>query len=227
MPLSQNLPQATPPDAKIQLVPGPVNNKGFPVDRFKIYESPESAVKAFITVVSHDKQRVFGDGNRSKIIPWLVVSGNNVRVGVNAKIMVDEFVIHVQLFVATLNDVTANADNPLDKIFLGIHRVFEHDDIAALGRFKGNDGFIPVGNFNAENKFVDQNVIADLQGLLHGTGRYFKGLNHECAYEQGNQNCHQDGFDILSNMTSFGGLFRFYGSSVFFQVLSDLSLISI
>ena len=153
--------QAIPPDAKILFVPRPVDNKGFPVDRFKIYEPPESAVKAFIPVVSHHKKRVFGDGKGTEIIPWFVCSGKDARIGVNPKIMIHAFVIHVQLFIATFNDVTADTDNPLDKIFIRVHRIFEYNDIVSLGRFKRNDGFVPVGYFNAINKFADQNVITD------------------------------------------------------------------
>ena len=51
----------------------------------------------------------------------------------NAEIMIHAFVIHVQLFIPTLNDVTANTDNPLDKIFIRVHRIFKYDDISALG----------------------------------------------------------------------------------------------
>ena len=61
--------------------------------------------------------------------------------------------------VVGLNDVTADADNPLDKIFLGIHRVFEHDDIALPGGFQRQDDVAQVGQLDAVNEFVHQYVV--------------------------------------------------------------------
>ena len=76
-------------------------------------------------------------------------------------VMIHRLVIQIKLFIPAFNDVTGHPDNPLDKIFVRVHRIFEYNDIVSLGRFESNDGFVPVGYLNAINKFADQNVITD------------------------------------------------------------------
>ena len=68
--------------------PGPVNNKRFAVDRAQIDKTPESTVKTFIPVVAHHKKRMIRHSNRSEIIPWPNVAGNNMRVRINAIVVI-------------------------------------------------------------------------------------------------------------------------------------------
>ena len=131
--------------------------------------------------------------------------------------------IHPELFITALHKVAANSDYPLDEIFLWILGIFKHNDVGSLGCFKGYDGFTPVRNFNTVKEFIYQDVIADLQGLFHGTRGYFKSLNHKCPDEQGDQNCDQDSFNIFPPMTSPGLSFLFLRRFFFFQIFRYLS----
>ena len=49
-------------------VPGPIYYKGFPFNILQIYKAPVAAVQAFIAVIAHHKNRIFGDGDRPEIV---------------------------------------------------------------------------------------------------------------------------------------------------------------
>ena len=125
-----------------------------------------------------------------------------------AIIVIHAFVIDIKLFVFAFDDIAGHPHHSLDKIFLGVHRILKYNDVPPLGRFNGKDRFLPIRKLNPVNKFINQDMIADLKRLLHGTRWYFKGLHHKCAYKQGNQNSHEDGFNIFSKMAFLGRLFN-------------------
>ena len=81
--------------------------------------------------------------------------------------MIDPLLIDIQLFIANLNLISWNADNTLDKILVGVDRIFKDDDVAPPGFFEWNNGFMQIRYFHSVYKFIDQNVVTDLQRLFH------------------------------------------------------------
>ena len=90
-----------------------------------------------------------------------------MRVRIDAVVVIYLLLVDIELFVAGFHDITADPDDAFNEIFVGILGKFKYNDIAPLGCFEGNDGFVPVRNLDTVEKFVDQDVIADLQGLFH------------------------------------------------------------
>ena len=75
---------------------------------------------------------------------------------------------------------------------------FKDNNITRFRIFEWNQHLSAKGYSNAVNELIDQDMIPDLQRLLHGPGRYFKGLHDERPDEQGQQGRHNENFNILS-----------------------------
>jgi hypothetical protein len=69
----------------------------------------------------------------------------------------------------------------------GVHRIIKNDDVAAL-YFAIGEKMAPEA-ITAEVEFVDQQVVADEQSVLHGLGRNLESLHDECDDEY----CDDDG----------------------------------
>ena len=79
------------------------------------------------------------------------------------------FAVAVKLLVSDLNHIARYADNALDVIHALIAGELEDDDIPALRIFTPEKVFIGEGNLHPVNKLVHQQVIANLNGIQHGT----------------------------------------------------------
>ncbi len=144
-----------------------------------------------------------------------------MRVCMNAMVMIEKRVVHVNLFVTHLNNISFNADDPLDKILAGVLGKFKDDDISAFWFCYRNNRGLQKWNLDTVNKFIDQNVVPDQKGLLHGTRGDFKRLNDKRTDKQGQKDGHKDRFNIFPKTALFFGadvfFFRF-GRIVFLQV---------
>src|SRR5689334_14713382 len=122
---------ALPAHPAILAVPGPVDQERLALHVVERHEAPEAAVVAAVAVVAHDEDLVGRHGDRTVVVargePALVAGAlDEVRPRV-----VDLLVVHVELLVLDLDDVTRLTDHPLDEVLLRIDRVDEDDDVAA------------------------------------------------------------------------------------------------
>lgn len=92
-----------------------------------------------------------------------------MRIAVNAIVMIDPLLIDEKPLIANLDLISGNADNALDKIFVRVDWIFKDDDVTPPGFFEWDNGFTQIRYFYSVYKFIDQDVITDLQGLLHGS----------------------------------------------------------
>ena len=83
--------------------------------------------------------------------------------------MVHRLLINEELFFAAFDDITADTDNPLNEIFVGIMRWPEYNDISRFGVLQGHQGHAPIWNFKSIYEFIHQNMITDLKRLFHGS----------------------------------------------------------
>jgi hypothetical protein len=95
-----------------------------------------------------------------------------------------------QLLVDDPDAVAGQADGPLHVILLDIHRIAEHDDIAAAHLPIGQD-VLGNGARGREGQLIHQDVIAHQQRGLHGRAGDDEGLHQAGGSEQ--QQDHGDG----------------------------------
>ena len=107
--------------------------------------------------------------------------------------------------VAQVDAVSGDTYDALDEVKIGLARLEEHDDVAALDVAVVNQRH-PVGR-RSEGDAVDQDVIADEQGLLHGRRRNLEVLEDECQDEKADDQYAADGGESLE-WSFFGGLCR-------------------
>src|SRR5690606_35488691 len=94
--------------------------------------------------------------------------------------------IDKQLIVEHLNVVIGEPHHPLDKIAVVIGGE-KHHDIPPLGLVHFENFGLGHGQTQAVSVFVDENEITDLQGGHHGCRGNLKGLHHEGAQHQHQQ----------------------------------------
>ena len=206
--LLKQLPEPVPAHTKIVLVPGPIDNKGLAFDRHQIDKTPETTVVGEVAVVSHHEQPVLGHADRSQVVAGLDAAVVNFGVLENGMSIVDQLTIDEKLLVADLHNIAGNTDDALDEILAGIFGKLEDDNVVALRIVDGDDGLFDEGRLDAIDELVDQNVIADQQRVLHGTGRDFESLDHKGADKQGQYHGDDDRLDVFpQGPLFFGGLF--------------------
>src|SRR6266571_7493969 len=111
------------------LVVRPPDHERPALDVIARHETPRPAVFAVVAVVPHAEQGVLGDAGRRVIV---LIEIQSLRIAVNLVFLLDRLAVDVHLPVADLEHLTRQPDHPLDVILLGLLRVLEHDDVAAL-----------------------------------------------------------------------------------------------
>lgn len=77
-------------------------------------------------------------------------------------------------------------------------RVNKDHDVASLRIADRHKRLANDGNVDPINEFIHQNMIADLQGWLHGTRRNLEGLNDKGSDEKSEYQSNDDGFKIFT-----------------------------
>src|SRR5437667_5907834 len=157
-------------------VPRPVDDERLPLHVVERHEAPEAAVVATVAVVAHDEHLVGRDRHRSVVVArheTALVARPVDEVPVR---VVDLLVVHVDLFVADLDRVPRLTDDALDEILVRIHRVHEHDDVAAPRIRELHDALAEERQANPVAELVDEDVVADLQRRQHRSRGNLEGL---------------------------------------------------
>jgi hypothetical protein len=109
-----------------------------------------------------------------------------------------QFAINVNTLVANLHFVAPDRNDAFDEVLAGVLGKSENNHITAPRFLDGDKGIVGEGSFYTVDKFIDQNIVSDQQGVLHGTGWYFKRLHHECANKHRQDNGDDNGLDIVA-----------------------------
>lgn len=199
------LSDAVEPDIRERPFPGPVNQKGPPLDLVDIDGSPEPAVIAFVTIVAHDKKRVFRNNKRSEIIAGAVCVPplQDLMIAVHAVGIFVVRAVYEYLFVYYFYRVSRDSDYAFYKVFAFVNRVLENDNIALLRLVVLKKFFVGKGYGYAVYELVDHYVVADKKRRLHGSRRDFECLYDECSYEQGKNKSNNDSFDVFAAQERF------------------------
>ncbi len=126
---------AIPARHELLLIPGPVLDKGQPLDRRAIDKTPETAVVRTVAIVAHDKIIVRRHFDQRHVVAW---TGSDVAILVDRLRCNVSIAINIDVFVANLDAVAGQAYDTLDKItafeigFVFIFGKFEDDDISTL-----------------------------------------------------------------------------------------------
>ena len=89
--------------------------------------------------------------------------------------------VDVHMLVDEPHMISGNGDHALDEVLLGIHGIAKDDDVLPLDTVVGHQP-VPQSRMSVV-RLVDQQVIADQQGLLHRLGRYLERLHNKRNHE--------------------------------------------
>jgi hypothetical protein len=187
-------------------IPGPVDDEGLASQIGQIDELPETAVVAFIAVVTHHEKAVGWNNDGTQVVSGAYTGGKDSAVAVNNVRLRKRLVVYKHLFILDSNGVSGQPNHPLNEIFRGVHRITEHDNVLSFGLTDGNELLVPVGKPDAVDELIDQDMVSNQQGGLHGTRRNFECLDDKSPNHQGQQESNDDGFSIITN-DAFGFAF--------------------
>ena len=103
-------------------------------------------------------------------------------VGINKGLFVDK-----NLFVPDFHHISRDGDHALDVVKFWIGWKLKDDNIVDPRLANRNERLSRKGDFDAIHKLVDENIVANLQGRLHGATGDFEGLHDKGTDEEGHQ----------------------------------------
>src|SRR5512143_2144145 len=86
--------------------------------------------------------------------------------------------------------IAGNSNDSLHKVLRRVQRITENDDVAALDFVVGNEPVPDTGRTKVS--FVDQQVIADQQRVLHRFGWNLERLDDESDHENGDYDSNEE-----------------------------------
>src|SRR5215210_1449559 len=179
-------PQALPLAVRGLAAVGPVDEEGAPLDQVGGQRPPEPRVVGVVAVVAHAEVVAGRHGERTVVVPhheaW-IAEGVGVLVHGVARIF-DRLAVDVELRVDDLDRVAAHGDAALDEVERRVLRRAEDDDVAALDTAERQQAPLRPGGPGAVDEPVDEEVVADQEGVLHGAARDVEGLDDEGVGEQ-------------------------------------------
>ena len=110
----------------------------------------------------------------------------------------DPLPVDVHLLVDNLDAVAGNSDHALHVMRVILKRKFEDDNVPAADFAVRKNMVVPV-SAPAENKFVDEQVVADQKRRLHGLRRNLERLHDKRRAKQRQDHRNQKRFDVLSH----------------------------
>src|SRR6185312_2416693 len=171
-------------------------------------EAPIPAVQRVVPIVSQGKVVPFWDDQRTPVVTGGMVAGGrrggadeivalpskifrrriHVRLRVHDVALGHWRAISDQCSVAHLECVPGHTDAPLDEILRRVLRELEYDHVADLRIAQPREALVRERNVGAVDQLVDEQKVADLEGVLHAAAR-----NLECFDEEGpDDGEHQD-----------------------------------
>src|SRR5208337_163096 len=197
----------------------PVDEKGAAHDGLAINKAPVAAVGAVVAVIAHGE--IFARGNYQFIAldifaddvdPFRLHRRNKHliagrREGVDQRVvtrgrivdhvrLVERLAVDVDLLIDNFQVIPGQTDDTFYEMRMVLVGIFENNDVAALQVAIGKKFFVPLAA-PAENKFVDQQVIANEQGALHRRRGNLEGLDDEAGAEQRENDGNQERFEIF------------------------------
>src|SRR5882724_3725056 len=199
-------------------VDGPVDKERAAHDGFAVDEAPVATVGAVVAIIAHGEifsgghdefvaLNVFANfvspfdlhgwnkklitGRRKGIVQRIVArSGIVDHIG-----FIEGFAVDEDLLIDNLQVISRQANDALHEMRMILIGIFEDNDIAAFEIAVRKKLFVPVAAA-AEDKFVDQEMIADEKRFLHRRRRNLEGLNNEAGPEKGKNHSNQKRFEI-------------------------------
>ena len=165
----------------------------------RLDEAPVAAVLRVVAVVAHHEVRSRGHHDGIAAVEIAAVSrrrgGQRARAHVG---LVQGLAVHVGAVVLDLHRLAAHRDDALDEVSRLVVGVLEDDDVAPARLAEAGQMGIGEGDLRPVEELVDQDVVADQQGVHHGAGGDGEGLHHEGADDQRQQHRHHDGLAVLA-----------------------------
>src|SRR5262249_36352661 len=187
--------------ARFRSFDGQIDNQGSSNDVGPWYKAPVTAVLAVVAVVTHyeilipgNDHVAFADVTLQFVAPAPLqparishIGGEIVTITVRRPLSVDDVTllqrntVHINHLFAKAHVVSRQSDDALPQELGGVYGEIKDNDVPAADLGVREE---PVLARQASKmQLVYQQKIADQQGVLHGAGRYLKGLYHESDHE--------------------------------------------
>src|SRR5260221_1541827 len=192
----------------------PVDKERAAHDGFAVDEAPVAAVGAVVAIIAHGEifsgrddefvaLNVFANfvspfdlhgwnkklitGRRKGVVQRIVAGGGVVDGGG----VVQHFAVDEDLLIDNLQVISRQANDALHEMRMILIGIFENDYIAAFEIAVRKKLFVPVAAA-PEDKFVDQEMIADEKRFLHRRRRNLESLDDETGAEKGKNHGNQE-----------------------------------
>ena len=203
--LEDGLAQAAPADPPGIGDEGPVLHHGLAQDVLAGHEAPEAAVVGIVAVVAHHEIGAVGHPDRSEGVARALPGGHGpwVRVdlfGGGNRAAVDE-----EPLVPNGDLVARQAHHPLDEILGAVLGVLEDHHVPAFQGPRGQEPLPGPGQPQAVGELVDDQVVAHVQGGLHGLRGNLEGLDDEGSDDQGQDHGPGERGDVLARQGCYRG----------------------
>src|SRR2546423_5139671 len=110
--------------------------------------------------------------------------------------LVQRFSIDVHILIDELQMIPWQTDDALHEVLVVLKGILENNDVATLERAVRQQFFVPRTTAT-ENEFIDQEMVADQKGSLHGSGGNLESLNNEAGAEESENHGDEQGLEIL------------------------------
>ena len=112
-----------------------------------------------------------------------------------------------ETFLSRTSDrVAGHADDALHEVGVGLQRIAEDDDVAALHVPDRDETRHRIRGLRSVDELVDDDVIADLEVVFHRSRRDLERLKDEDAGEVDEDDGDQERFVVLADRRFFLGL---------------------
>ncbi len=144
-----------------QVRPRPVNDKGLSFHKVQGDKSPDPAVTAVVSIITHNEKVAFGHSDRPIVGPYEKAEQVFTLTRINAMFVAIRLSVDVNFSANYLDLITGQADDAFDVILAPILWINKYNDIIALGLADGDQGLAFEGDFYTVYEFVDENVVSN------------------------------------------------------------------
>ncbi len=151
-----------------------------------------------VPIIAHNEILPLGYRDRADFRDVILMRGVPFIRGEVSVLVIKGLSIDKDFVPQDFNFVSRESDDPFYEVFARVNRVDKDDHVIPFGFTDRNDRFSSKRYFDPVDEFVDQNMVSDQQGGLHGTGGYLECLDDKGPDDQGKQNRNGGRFGIFS-----------------------------
>lgn len=176
----------------------PPHKEWFANDLVSREEPPEATIVTSIPIVSENEKVPPRYGDRPVVVARTQISSG--RFFENRIRLIKRRPIDEDLFLQDLDGFTGQSYHPFDVVggFGSGLPVFEHDDVLPYDFGEGKEPNGLLASVPPKREFVDEEVVARQQGILHASGRDLHRLPQEGPNEKNHHDREKKRLEVLA-----------------------------